>query len=65
MTYRVVLHSQRRNVVVIETDYATEELANEIHNWVTEHNLGTRIAFLMWKLKNEPAITLFLMRWSK
>ena len=65
MTHRVVLHSQRRNVVVIETDHATEELAKEINDWVIENNLGTRIAFLMWKLKNESAITLFLMRWSK
>ena len=64
MTHRVILHPRQRNVVVIETDNATEELAKEINDWVVENNLGTRIAFLMWKLKNESAITLFLMRWA-
>ena len=65
MIHRVVLHPQRRNVVVIETDNASEELANEINDWVKEHNLGIRTAFLMWKLKNEQSVTLFLMRWTQ
>lgn len=65
MTFRAVLHPQKHNVVVIETDNATDDLANEINDWVKEHNLGIRIAFLMWKLRNEKDVTVFLLRWTQ
>lgn len=62
--YRIVLDSKRKNVVVIEANPATDELAQEMADWVNDNNLGTRIAFLMWRMRNEEAVTLFLMRWS-
>ena len=62
--YRIVLDERRKNVIIIETNNATESLAQDFADWVNEHNLGTRIAFLMWRMRDEAAVTLFLMRWS-
>lgn len=62
--YQVVLDKNRKNVIVIETTEATDELAQMFADWIQEHNLGTRIAFLMWRMRNEEAITLFLMKWA-
>ena len=62
--YRIVLDERRKNVIIIETEHATEELAQEFSDWVNENKLGTRIAFLMWRMRSEEAVTLFLMRWS-
>lgn len=62
--YQIVLDKNRKNVIIIETTEATEELAAQFSDWVKEHNLGTRIAFLMWRMRDEAAVTLFLMRWQ-
>lgn len=62
--YRIVLDSRRKNVIIVETEHATEELAQGFSDWVRENKLGTRIAFLMWRMHSEEAVTLFLMRWS-
>lgn len=62
--YRIVLDSRRKNVIIVETENATEDLAREFADWVNENKLGTRIAFLMWRMRDEAAVTLFLMRWS-
>ncbi len=61
---RIVLDKNRKNVIIVEALYATDEFANQIAEWVKEHDLGTRIAFLMWRMRNEEAVTLFLMRWQ-
>jgi hypothetical protein len=44
--------------------YMTEEAMLEIDNWVRQHNLGTRKSFAMWHLKNEAALSLFLLKWG-
>jgi len=61
---RIVLDENRKNVIIVEALYATDDFAYQIDEWVKEHNLGTRIAFLMWRMRNEEAVTLFLMRWQ-
>ncbi len=61
---RIVLDENRKNVIIVEALYATDDFAYQIDEWVKEHNLGTRIAFLMWRMRNDEAVTLFLMRWQ-
>jgi hypothetical protein len=35
-----------------------------VDQWVVENRLGRRMAFNMWKLKNEKACNWFVLRWS-
>lgn len=60
----IVLDENRKNVIIVEAIGATDEFAEEIARWVTERELGTRIAFLMWRMRDEASTTLFLMRWA-
>ena len=60
----IVLDENRKNVIIVEAIGATDEFAEEIARWVTDSELGTRIAFLMWRMRDEASITLFLMRWA-
>ncbi len=53
--YWVELHSP---------DLLVEDVMIEIDRWVVENKLGKRMAFNMWKLKNEKACNWFLLRWS-
>jgi len=41
-----------------------EKNAEEIDQWVVSSNIGHRIAWDMWQLKNKEAVTLFMMKWS-
>lgn len=43
----------------------TEEEGQEINAWVQESNLGSRIAWDMWRLRDEQAITLFTLKWGQ
>jgi hypothetical protein len=36
----------------------------EVDQWVVENRLGRRMAFNMWKLKNEKSRNWFILRWS-
>jgi hypothetical protein len=42
----------------------TDEEAEEITKWVTEHEMGKRIAFDIWKLKSRACVTAFILYWS-
>jgi hypothetical protein len=42
----------------------TSAQAEEITDWVKTLELGSRLAYDMWKLKNEHALTLFLLKWN-
>jgi hypothetical protein len=53
--YWVELHSP---------DYLYEGTMIEIDRWVVENRLGRRMAFNMWKLKNEKSRNWFILRWS-
>ena len=35
-----------------------------VDNWVRNNNLGKRMAFNMWKLKNQASLNWFILKWS-
>jgi hypothetical protein len=37
----------------------------EIAHWVTDHELGHRTSHNEWKLNNNEAVTMFLLRWNE
>lgn len=41
-----------------------ESMMIKVDNWVRNNNLGKRMAFNMWKLKNERSRNWFILRWS-
>jgi hypothetical protein len=45
-------------------DLLNEPTMIEIDLWVVENKLGKRMAFNMWKFKNEKARNWFILRWS-
>lgn len=49
------------NDTFIELD---KDQADLIDQWVTESELGRRVAWDMWKLNNKEAVTLFLIKWG-
>lgn len=53
--YWVELHS---------ADLMNESTMIRVDNWVRNNNLGKRMAFNMWKLKNEQSRNWFVLRWS-
>jgi hypothetical protein len=42
----------------------TDEEAEEITQWVTERDMGKRIAFDIWKLKSRACVTAFILHWG-
>ena len=42
----------------------TEEDTTRIDNWVNECELGKRVSYNMWKLNNNEAVTMFLLKWN-
>ncbi len=42
----------------------TDSAMMEINAWVNENNLGKRMSFNMWKLKNQASLNWFILRWS-
>ena len=41
-----------------------KEQADLIDQWVTESELGRRVAWDMWQLNTKEAVTLFLIKWG-
>lgn len=42
----------------------TEEEAIEISKWVEDREMGKRIAFDIWKLKDNACVTMFILHWG-
>lgn len=42
----------------------TDETMIAINTWVVENNLGKRLAYNLWKLKNKSARDWFILKWS-
>lgn len=42
----------------------TDEEAEDITNWVTEREMGKRIAHDIWKLKSRACVTAFVLYWG-
>jgi len=53
--YWVELHS---------SSLMNESMMIQVDNWVRNNNLGKRMAFNMWKLKNEKCRNWFILKWS-
>ena len=51
--YWVEVHSPLSDISMLDIDA-----------WVTEHNLGKRMAYNMWKLKNSSARNWFILKWG-
>jgi hypothetical protein len=49
------------------TDYlnVTEEDLVEIAHWVVDRELGHRVSHNTWKLNNNEAVTMFLLKWNE
>jgi hypothetical protein len=41
-----------------------ESMMIHVDNWVRNNKLGKRMAFNMWKLKNEQSRNWFILKWS-
>jgi hypothetical protein len=41
-----------------------EDLLDTINLWVQQNELGHRDSYNGWKLRDPPAMTLFLLRWD-
>ena len=66
-----VLGGRRRNWVQLNSpEYAAdpfnlhEDDMVAIDNWVREHELGVRMSFNQWKLKDESAVLVFRLKWE-
>lgn len=42
----------------------TEEDIADIDGYVTEHNLGKRVAYDMWKFKDAESLTMFMLKYG-
>lgn len=45
--------------------FMTETDMVEVEHWVEENNLGKRMAFAMWQLKSQEAVTAFMLKWGQ
>ena len=64
--YIIECHKDRPGywVEVHSPNLMNESMMIEIDNWVRNNKLGKRMAFNMWKLKNEQSRNWFILRWS-
>lgn len=51
-------------VILYSPDLMYDDRMLEIDNWVRNNNLGKRMAFNMWQLKNEQSRNWFILKWS-
>lgn len=46
-------------------DTLTEEESMAVDTWVEDSKIGRRISWDMWRLRDEEAITLFMLKWGQ
>ena len=63
LTVRVSHHPVEISWPVFKPEL-TESQAAEISDYVEQHQLGRRVAYDMWKLKNSQAMTLFMLHYG-
>jgi hypothetical protein len=66
MKFKIDIPKDRKGYwVELHSPHLLHELKMiEIDLWVKENRLGKRMAFNMWKLKNEKARNWFILKWS-
>lgn len=60
LTVRLQIHRTLYN----EWETLTEEEVAEVTAYVEHHELGRRIAYDMWRLKNKQAMTVFMLHYG-
>ncbi len=74
--YKIILLERKvGHWVQLDNPYDSTELAyhyfmteydmTNIERWVEENNLGKRMAFAMWQLKSQEAVTAFMLKWGQ
>lgn len=74
MKYRIEVRNFQSQSISVRVSKSTmfdgtfieidKTVADEIDEWVVSSKIGRRIAWDMWQLKNQEAVTLFMMKWS-
>ena len=69
MKYPSIVEVLPANDAATELDdfylYDTDDSAIQaIDRWVTAHELGRRISYNSWKMRNGAAVTMFLLKWN-
>ena len=66
MKFKITLPEKGKGfwVELSSPDLLTEQVMLEIDQWVEQNKLGKRMAFNMWKMKNQKARTWFILKWS-
>jgi hypothetical protein len=59
----VEVHKSKELMYVTQA-VMTDAAMIEVDTWVSKNNLGKRMAFNMWKLKNQASLNWFILRWS-
>ena len=60
----VEVHSPDKSPTYSSVMTMTDAAMMELDAWVSKNNLGKRMAFNMWKLKNQAALNWFILKWS-
>lgn len=74
MKYKIEVRNLKSNSISVRVSKVTmfegtfieidAKIADEINEWVLSSKVGRRIAWDMWQLKNNEAVTMFMLRWS-
>lgn len=73
---KIEVISKRKNTVCVTTDsmkmaqgwnmlrFLTDADLDKIEQWVKNANIGRRISYDMWQLKNKTCVMTFLLAWD-
>jgi len=74
MKYKIEVRNLKSKSISVRVSKATifegtfieidAKIADEINEWVVLSKVGRRIAWDMWQLKNNEAVTMFMLKWS-
>ena len=50
---------------IVQINTLTQEESDVIEAWVRESGIGRRLAWDMWSIKDEEAVTMFALKWGQ
>lgn len=59
-----IVHVEKPDWIGVFGEAIADCEAEEINNWVHQSNLGRRIAYDRWRLKDRTAVSAFLLKWG-
>ena len=63
--FKIIIPNKKGHWVEIHSSSLMNESAMiTVDKWVRNNNLGKRMAFNMWKLKNQASLNWFILKWS-